>query len=160
MDKNRILSSLQQERDKLFCYACYRLRSLEEAEDALQDLYLALVSKLPTLKISNMMAYMYRSLSNICTSRLREAAKLPLTAIDGIDIMEEPKDFSEDATLINKLLSVIPEEQAEIIRLRLHSDLTFNDIAEILNQPVTTVKARYRYGLNHIRVRLQMLNQI
>ncbi len=143
----------------MFCYACYRLRSPEEAEDALQDLYLALVSRLPTLKVSNVVAYMYRSLSNICTSRLREVAKLPLTTIDG-DIMDEPKDFSEDAAFINKLLSVIPEEQSETIRLRLHSDLTFKDIAEIVNQPVTTVKARYKYGLNHIRVKLQMLNQI
>lgn len=160
MDKNRILSSLQKERDKLFCYACYRLRSSEEAEDALQDLYLALVSRSPTLKVSNVVAYMYRSLPNICTSRLREAAKLPLTTIDGIDIMDEPRNFSEDAALINKLLSVIPEEQSEVIRLRLHSDLTFKEIAEIVNQPVTTVKARYKYGLNHIRVKLQMLNQI
>ena len=45
----------------------------------------------------------------------------------------------------------IPEEQAEVIRLRIYGSNSFADVAEILSIPLPTVKSRFLYGLDKIR---------
>lgn len=54
---------------QLFCYACYRVGCAEDAEDILQSVYLRMLERFgPDEDVDNMAAYVYRSLSNACTS--------------------------------------------------------------------------------------------
>jgi RNA polymerase sigma-70 factor (ECF subfamily) len=53
----------------------------------------------------------------------------------------------EEFRRINSLLSSIPEEQAEVIRLRVIDEMSFVEIAEIMKAPVTTIKSRFTYGI-------------
>ena len=50
---------------------------------------------------------------------------------------------------IASLLTEIPDEQAEVIRLRIYGDNSFAEVAEILSLPLPTVKSRY--GLEKLR---------
>ena len=52
---------------------------------------------------------------------------------------------------IASLLTEIPDEQAEVIRLRIYGDNSFAEIAEILSIPLPTVKSRFLYGLEKLR---------
>lgn len=160
MDKNEIIAILQTERDKMFRYACYRLGDITDVEDVLQDLYVTLMSKERVLKNSNPIPYIYRTLSNICTSRFRDKVGFSEISIENIDITDDPENYEEDYILINNLLSLIPDEQSEVIRLHLHSDLSFKEIAEVTGQQLPTVKSRYRYGLNRIREKLKQINKL
>jgi RNA polymerase sigma-70 factor (ECF subfamily) len=51
---------------------------------------------------------------------------------------------------VNKL----PPEQRQAIELAFFSDLTHHEIAEQLNQPLGTIKARIRRGLLKLRERI------
>ena len=65
-----------------------------------------------------------------------------------------PKDYLTKAdfeAVIVKLLDEIPEEQAEVIRLRIYGDNSFAEVADILSVPLPTVKSRFLYGLEKIR---------
>ena len=55
----------------------------------------------------------------------------------------------------DRLLNLLPEEQSETIRLRLHSGLQYQEIAEIMDVGLSTAKARFRYGIEKIRDRLK-----
>jgi len=48
----------------------------------------------------------------------------------------------------------LPEEQREVIILKEYQDLTFLEIAEALDVPVSTVKTRLYRGLTQLRQRL------
>jgi RNA polymerase sigma-70 factor (ECF subfamily) len=48
----------------------------------------------------------------------------------------------------------LPEEQREVIVLKEYQDLTFLEIAEALDVPVSTVKTRLYRGLTQLRQRL------
>ena len=126
---------IEAERNHLLQYACYRLGDVDEAEDAVQDVCLSLHSRLseegPVVR--NPVAYLYRTLSNLCVTRLREAAlhqEIPLdTLSEPADTEEE--DFEQEFRRISRLLSEIPDD--------------------ILGLPLTTAKSRFTYGLEKIR---------
>lgn len=156
------------ERQQLLQYACYRLGNREDAEDAVQDLFTKIIQQSPTTsstelpddsngqhqtKVNNPSAYLYRSLSNLCTSRLRTANKMPTVPIES---QAEPadtndEDFEQEYSRISQLLDSIPYEQAEVIRLRFYGDKSFAEIASILDVPLTTAKSRFVYGIEKIR---------
>lgn len=143
------------ERPRLLQYACYRLGSLADAEDAVQDTLASLHQRKQEedFSISNLSAYLFRSLSNRCVSYLRENNRLHFVSLDcQTDPADtENEDFEQEYRRITQLLAEIPNEQAEVIRLRYYGDKTFNEIAQILNEPVTTIKSRFVYGLEKIK---------
>jgi len=49
------------------------------------------------------------------------------------------------------LLALLPEEQAEVIRLKTSDSLTFARIAELTGSTEATVKSRFRYGIGKLR---------
>ncbi|MDE6643071.1 MAG: RNA polymerase sigma factor [Muribaculaceae bacterium] len=158
-----ILETLETEKEKLFQYASYRLPDIRDVEDVIQNLYLKALSDSNLLNnISNLKAYFYRVLSNECTDILREKSKINSVSADSIANFDfeslQPENFDEEFVLINQLLDMLPTEQSEIIRYRLHSNLSFQEIADIMNNSASTVKARFRYGIEKIKTNLKKQN--
>jgi RNA polymerase sigma-70 factor (ECF subfamily) len=58
---------------------------------------------------------------------------------------------SEDAARVRSILQGLPREQRETIEMAFFSELTHQQIAEQLNEPLGTVKARIRRGLLRLR---------
>ncbi|MCM1311987.1 MAG: RNA polymerase sigma factor [Bacteroides sp.] len=143
-----------EERKDMFRYACYKIGNAEDAEDMLQDVYLTLHDKLRGgTDICNLRGYLYRCLSNTCTDYLRRRQGMKTVSIEQADGICNPEteNFEQEYRRISTLLSAIPEEQAEVIRMRIHSDKSFVEIAEILEISVSTVKSRFQYGIEKIR---------
>ncbi|MEY8705985.1 RNA polymerase sigma factor [Bacteroides faecichinchillae] len=156
-EQSRELAELiEAERTHLLRYACYRIGNLVDAEDAIQDIFVQLHTREKDHKSqtpANMRNYLYRSLANLCTDRLRKVQYLQFVSLEQVTNYSEdtPEDFEQEFRLISTLLATIPEEQAEVIRLRIHSDKSFAEIAEILDMPVSSVKSRFQYGIEKIR---------
>lgn len=66
------------------------------------------------------------------------------------DDSSEP-ELREEYERIAGLLATLPEEQAEVIRLKTADSLTFARIAEITGSTEATVKSRFRYGIGKLR---------
>ena len=151
-----IAETMEAEKRQLFCYACYRLGNAEEAEDILQDLFITLC-KTPGVTEStiNLRSYIFRCLSNKCNTLLHKRQQLQIVNIETAEVSEkeeyEPTNFEQEFKLINRLLHTIPLEQSEVIRLHIHGEKTFREIAEILQIPEPSVKSRYRYGIEKLR---------
>ena len=144
------------ERSDMKRYACYRLGNIDDAEDVLQDTFLKVYSRISNLKsakISDLRHYLFRALSNTCTSKIEERRRWPTMTLGAeYDIAEgESRNFESDFQRISLLMQKIPEEQAEVIRLRIYGNNSFLEISEILSIPVPTVKSRFLYGLEKIR---------
>ncbi len=151
--KTEIARIIEEEKEHLFRYACYRIGSIDDVEDILQDLFIKLCST--TAEIENLRSYLYRSLSNNCNTLLKEKHRLPLDFIDNLETIEAeelaPTNFEQEFAVINKLLNCLPHEQSETIRLKIHAGKTFREISEILDIPLTTAKSRYKYGIDKLR---------
>ena len=149
------------ELQSLYRYACYRLGEREAAQDVIQELYLKLHER-ELGEVKNVRCYLYRALSNCCTQQLRERRKVEYVDMTALrDLQAEditPSNFEQEQALIARLLAALPDEQSEVIRLHLHGECTFAEIAEILDIPQPTAKSRYRYGIEHLRKELQKQN--
>ena len=86
-------------------------------------------------------------------SRLRQSEHINFVTLDSqMDITDaDCEDFEQEFRRISRLLAKIPDEQAEVIRLRFYGDKSFREIANILDLPVSTVKSRFQYGIDKIR---------
>ena len=151
------------EMQSLYRYACYRLGEREAAQDVIQELYLKL-HRQGLGEVRNVRCYLYRALSNSCTQLLRNRRRIEFVDVTSLrDLHAEditPSDFEQEQALIARLLAALPDEQSEVIRLHLHAGCTFAEVAEILDEPLPTVKSRYRYGIEHLRKELQKQNFI
>lgn len=149
------LSALfENETENMFRYICYKIGNANDAEDMLQDVYLTLHAKQNMgTDIHNMRSYLYKSLANMCTDYLRKRQNVRLVPIENLNNVCNPEaeNFEQEYRRINNLLSAIPDEQAEVIRMRIHCDKSFVEIAEILEISVSTVKSRFQYGIEKIR---------
>jgi len=147
-EDNRI--DIERERPRLLRYACYRLGNADDAEDAVQDVLLRMQSAVS--RPERPVAYLYRSLANLCASRMRGQRVGQVSLEEAKHLAcEEPADFSQEFQRISQLLAMIPDEQQEVIRLRFHCDKSFAEIADILGVPLATAKSRFRYGMEKLR---------
>lgn len=145
------------EKQRLLKYACYKLGNEDDAKDVLQETFLkihARIAETDERQINDMRNYIFKTLTNVCTkwqSSSRHLKTIPLgMMVDIADVTADAKN-EEDYTRIINLLAEIPEEQAEVIRLRIYGNNSFADVAEILSLPLPTVKSRFLYGLDKIR---------
>lgn len=147
--------------DKLFRFAFFRTGSYDDSQDIVQDVFIKLYND-NLISVNNIKNYLYRSVSNSCVDYHRKTAN---RKIDQIDTAILPchlyeKDISEkiiheeEYSRLQKLMSELPNEQRQIIQLRILDNLSFVEIASILEVPVTTVKSRFKYGIDKLKLKI------
>ena len=141
---------------------CYRMLSnREEAEEALQDVLVRIWKKAPVYDPARSapFSWMVMMTRSICVDRLRGRRKIiPFN----LEILQDPVDDSvrapsnnveieEGTEHLKDKLSELPEEQRICIEMAFFGGRTHREIAEALNEPLGTVKARIRRGLTRMR---------
>lgn len=120
--------------ETLYRIAFYILESRDEAEDAVQELYLKLWDTRERLDtVLSPKAYSIRLLKNLCLNRIRKAQALTFPA----ELPEPESGQSQDDALdarrrLDKVLEgikALPERQREILLLRTFEGLSYQEIA-------------------------------
>ena len=121
--------------DRFYRVAYYLLESEEDAEDALQELYLKLWAARSGLSaVQNPSAYGISMLKNICIDRIR---KRMVRKAEPLDKVPHPEDtHTESRTDIKDALRYLlqemeklPDKQRMVIRMRAVEGLEYEDIA-------------------------------
>lgn len=126
-----------------------------DAQDLIQDVLIRLVRR--PRPIANPRAYVMRCLRNQALDRRRggvkrddvDVARLELSFLDDRDI-----DRDETQRRLRAALLSLPSDRREIIVLRIYAELTFAEIADIVERPLSTVSSLYARGIDDLRRRL------
>ena len=147
--------------DYLLTVATGLLADRHAAEDVLHDVFVRFAASAPTFRLrGSLRGFLAASVLNRARDRLRAERRGPgrLGDDDPTDVAAEvPVDqmiSSERSEQLARALGRLPEEQREVVVLRLIAGLRFPRIAAIQDASVNTVQGRYRYGLQKLRMTL------
>lgn len=127
------------------------------ADDVVQDAFVGLLGQ--RIEPGDARAWLFRAVRNAAISRLRSRrARRRREAASAIDAAgwfdAQPGDLI-DAHDAARLITQLPDEQREIVVLRIWGELTFAEIATVLDGSVSTVFRRYEAGLSELRRMLE-----
>jgi RNA polymerase sigma-70 factor (ECF subfamily) len=138
----------------LLGYACTLLGARASAQDVLHTVFLKLMDEKAT--ISNPVPYVYRSVRNAALNFQRQESRT-MQLEDEAAWFEPIRLMSEIALAVQEALRALPREQREVVVLHVWSEMTFCEIAELIEIPFNTVASRYRYALSKLRELLRPL---
>jgi RNA polymerase sigma-70 factor (ECF subfamily) len=154
----------------IYALAYRTLGREEDARDVVQEAFLRAYRGLRGFKgQAKFSSWLYRITLNLCRDWIRRERRAPLVAVpegvDPVDLADSrpaPVDSVEDlvsrremSRAVARAMAELPEEQRAAILLKEYHGLTFQEIADMLNCPLSTVKTRLYQGLSVLRRRLE-----
>lgn len=148
--------------EEVFHYLCRKLGDVTEAQDLTQDVFLRFFTKLYLYQDKGKLRnYLLKIATNLSNDIFRK--RKPTIPIEQyFDIPDNEKnplervEIKEMKNEVNTALQMLPLEQREVIILRFYHDLSFKDIARITDANLSTVKSRYRRGMETLKKRLEV----
>ncbi len=141
--------------DELYTLARYLLRSRSDADDAVQECYLRAFRHFDTFRGGPIKPWLLAILRNACHATYAGSARLVYTADSAADdgvrppLWSEAGDSPEQTILrrhstdtMRRLIGELPAEFREVIVLREINDLSYRDIATVIEAPIGTVMSR------------------
>lgn len=165
------------DRKKFLGFIRQRVRSQEEAEDILQDVFTNVLaaSKNVQKPIENIASWVFTAVRNrIIDSYRKKRAETfsdmqtPGQAEDGVDPFEnflgDEKNTPESDLVrktiwesVQKSLAELPEEQREVFVKNEFEGISFREMSEESGVNINTLLARKRYAVLHLRKQLKYL---
>ncbi|MGP7819751.1 RNA polymerase sigma factor SigW [Niallia sp. 01092] len=170
-DQNAFGEIIEIYKDKVF-QICFRmLGNRHEAEDMAQEAFIRAYVNISRFNIElKFSTWLYRIATNLCIDRIRKKkpdyyldAEVPGT--EGLNMYsqlaantrlpEEDVESLELQALIQREISKLPEKYRAVIVLKYIEELSLNEISEILELPLGTVKTRIHRGREALRKQLR-----
>ena len=152
------------ERRGLFLLAMSITGSHQQAEDAVHEA-VARACRLACPPSGDHVAYTYRAVRNAAIDERRRAGVRQASLFD--EDMHEPAGAADvpvavaDAEVrghVRSAIDALPADLREIVVLRLANELSFRQMADVLDVPTMTVADRYHRALKTLRASLEHLS--
>ena len=141
------------------------VKNKELAEDIFQDTFIKVIN---TIRSGNyqeegkFFQWIMRIANNLKIDYYRKLQRMPV--VDGGDefdiftIIGSKDESVEDKMIreqtykdINHFVEYLPEEQKEVLKMRIYMDYSFKEIAELTQVSINTALGRMRYALINLR---------
>ncbi len=153
--------------DKIRGAAWRVLGSEEEAREVAHEAFVKAYGALDGFKSeARFSSWLYQIALNLCRDRLRRRKTRATVSLEELEangpvlVAREPgaqEQLIRDdlASAVRRAIERLPAEQREVVILKEYQGLTFLEIAQALDVPVSTVKTRLYRGLGQLRLRLE-----
>jgi RNA polymerase sigma-70 factor (ECF subfamily) len=155
---------------KIYALAYGITGSVEDARDAAQDTFIAAYRNLQGFRgEAKVSSWLHRIAVNQCITRQRRARVRAETGYEdevaaaGESFLATPagesparaSETEERAEAVRRAVASLPPELREVVLMKEFEDLTFQEIADALRIPLSTVKSRLYTALKQLRMRLE-----
>jgi RNA polymerase sigma-70 factor (ECF subfamily) len=164
-DESALKALIMRHQRRLFSYIMASVKNRELAEDIFQETFIKVVN---TLRSGNytekgkFLQWVMRIANNLKIDHFRRNQRIPMYDNDGsYDIFDliQDSDLSVEQKMItgqihediSRLVKYLPEEQREVLEMRIYHDISFKEIAEKTNVSINTALGRMRYALINLR---------
>jgi len=171
---NSIAKTIQEFGKNLFGFVRGRVKSTEDAEDILQEVWYQLSNQRDISDLENVSAWLYEVARNKITDKSRKKTNL---ALEEFVQVNDEGDFNFKEILLlddsnnpelgffkelfwkefQKALDELPENQKEVFILNEIEDMTLQQIADQKGVNLKTIISRKGYAVKHLRNKLNYL---
>ncbi len=157
---------VERHQNKVFSYILMLVKDRQLADDIFQDTFLKIIRTIKAgayKEEGKFIQFAMRIAHNLVIDHFRKANRLPM--VDSVnkdyDILGNTRytDPSVEDTIINdqiyddlrKMIEFLPDEQKEVLNMRMYADMSFKEIADATNVSINTALGRMRYALINLR---------
>ncbi len=155
-------------KDKIYTAIYMLVKDQYLAEDIFQETFLKIIRTMKSGRYAEQgkfLPWAMRVAHNLCMDHFRRVRQLvPVTTEDGREIIEllpmahgngaERLEERQTHQSVRELVESLPEEQREVVSLRIYGELSFKEIADLTNVSINTALGRMRYGLINLRKKI------
>ncbi|MBS1688960.1 MAG: sigma-70 family RNA polymerase sigma factor [Bacteroidetes bacterium] len=152
-------------KDKIYTAIYMLVKDKYIAEDIFQDAFLKMIKTIRERRYAEQgkfLPWAIRVAHNLCMDHFRRTRQnIPVTLADGTDIGHLLPAVADNAAEamekrqvhagVRHLVEQLPEEQREVIIMRMYGDLSFKEISDITGVSINTALGRMRYALINLR---------
>jgi RNA polymerase sigma-70 factor, ECF subfamily len=136
------------------------VKELSKAEDVVQESLIKAYEKLNSFEgRASFKSWLFQITVNTAKNKLREnrhdATDIENTHLSVAPIAESSLVNNAVSKLLQDEVEKLPAKQKTALVLRIYEDLSFQEIAEIMDCPYDTAKANYRHALLKIRTAIE-----
>ena len=154
---------------RIFALAFGMLGREEDARDATQETFLAAFRNLRGFRgEAKVSSWLHRIAVNQCITRQRRSKVRSETALDdeaekNAAVFISPVDVSparavenrEQSIAVRRAVCALPPDLRQVVVMKEFEELTFQEISDVLDMPLSTVKSRLYTALRQLHMRLQ-----
>ncbi|WP_372770452.1 RNA polymerase sigma factor [Lutibacter sp.] len=161
-------------KQRIFSFIMSKVSDREVAEDVFQDTFIKVINTLKRGAYNEegkFLPWVMRIAHNLIIDHFRRNKRLPkFNNTDDFDIFDVLSDemLSVENQIIKnqilddvrKLVEELPEDQKEVLLMRMYKDMSFKEIAENTDVSINTALGRMRYALINLRKLIEKHNII
>jgi RNA polymerase sigma-70 factor (ECF subfamily) len=142
----------------LLTLAMALLNDTGAAEDVVHDVFVSFAKSAKSFELrGSLKSYLGTCVINRARDRIRTKQRRSIqrneTDLIGSGANEPDQSVmcNEESKRLNDAIAKLPDEQREVIILRLKGEMKFKEIAGLQGVSISTIQGRYRYGLDKLR---------
>lgn len=138
---------------KVYAKCLSMLRNEMEAEDAMQDIFMKLLSKISSFSgRAKFSTWLFSITYNFCIDKIRLAKKDITQEVDDInrygenisDEVEDAQLFEIEVDKLKLILDSIGTDERAVLLMKYQDDMSIKDICEILNKSESAIKMQLK----------------
>ena len=156
---------INRHQSKIFGFICSKIQDRAICEDLFQDTFFKVVKTIKSNSYNEQgkfLPWVMRISHNLIIDYFRNSKKMPMqydtedysafNFLKDNSLTTASKMFKDQVAIdLKNLVDTLPDEQKEVIKLRIYNDLSYNEISELTGVSVNTALGRMRYAIINIR---------
>ncbi len=152
-------------KQRIFSFILSKILNKDIAEDIFQDTFIKVIKTLKKGRYNEegkFLPWVMRIAHNLVIDHFRRSKRIPtITNSDEFDIFSIISDDvlnaenqiikSQILGSVKELIEELPEDQKEVLVMRMYKDMSFKEISECTNVSINTALGRMRYALINLR---------
>ena len=143
--------------NKLYYFALGYLKSKEDAQDAVQEVFIKLWAIREKLSsYVNLNSFVYTVTRNLCLDKLKAKKTVSLPEYNRNEPSQQQTpaiqlNDKEKLNLVKSIIEKLPDQQRSVIQLRDFDECTYEEIAEILNMELNAIRVNLSRARKKVR---------
>jgi RNA polymerase sigma-70 factor (ECF subfamily) len=173
-DESALATLIQRHQSKIFGFIYSKVADRDVSDDIFQDTFIKVIKTLKSNSYNEegkFLPWVMRIAHNLVIDHFRKNKKMPMfreteefsifsIMTDNQPSIENQIITTQVETDLKRLIEELPDDQKEVLVMRMYQDLSFKEIAELTGVSINTALGRMRYALLNLRKVIEKNNII